>query len=335
MKSARYKKESFVNDRGPGNRILTLSAGRVILILAALIAVAAVALSILKSRKNNGAPAAESAAPAGPVGDVASMIAALEKKMAAAPGDAEGWNMLGWSYYNVGRYADAVKAYRKAADIDPKNAGYWSALGEVIVLSGPGGVTPDASLAFGKALALDPTDYRARYFTGVKQDQDGDHKGALDRWIALLKDAPAGAPWEDAVRTLVDRVAKQNHIDVAARIPPRKDIPVAEPARTSGDTVATAAIPGPTASDMQAATGMTPGEQSAMVQAMVGKLAARLDANPRDGDGWIRLMRARMVLNDPAGARTALTKGKSAFADDKAEQGRLDEAARALGVPAR
>lgn len=319
-----------MNDRGPANRILTLSAGRVILILAALIAVAAIALSILKSRKASDAPATESAAPA-PVGDVASMIAALEKKMAANPGDSQGWNMLGWSYYNVGRYADAVKAYRKAAALDPKNAGYWSALGEVLVLSGPGGVTPDASQAFGKALALDPSDYRARYFTGVKQDQDGDHKGALGRWIALLKDAPAGAPWEDAVRTLVDRVAKENHIDVSDRIPPRK-APSAEQAPPPGDAVATAGIPGPTASDMQAATGMSPGEQSAMVQSMVDRLAAKLDANPRDGDGWIRLMRARMVLNDPAGARAALAKGKAAFRDDKAEQGRLDAAAQTLGV---
>src|SRR4051812_6228111 len=121
MKSGRSKKESFVNDRGPANRILTLSAGRVILILAALIAFTAIALSVLKSRRSGDTPAAASSTPSGPVGDVASMITALEKKMAANPGDAEGWNMLGWSYYNVGRYADAVKAYRKATDLDPKN----------------------------------------------------------------------------------------------------------------------------------------------------------------------------------------------------------------------
>jgi cytochrome c-type biogenesis protein CcmH len=328
-----------VNDRSPANRILTLSAGRVILILAALIAVGAVALSVLKSRKGADAPTADSAGAATPVADVTTMIAALEKKMAANPGDAEGWNMLGWSYYNVGRYGDAVKAYRRATQIAPREATYWSALGEVLVLSGPGGVTADASQAFGKALELDPKDYRARYFTGVKQDQDGDHKGALDRWIALLKDAPAGAPWEDAVRTLVDRVAKANNIDVADRIPPRKEAPpematTMPDGRAPGDAVATAGIPGPTASDLQAANGMTPGEQSSMVQGMVARLAARLEANPRDGDGWIRLMRARMVLNDPAGAKAALAKGKAAFRNDKAEQGRLDAAAQALGVPA-
>lgn len=316
-----------MNDPAPAKRVLTLSAGRVILILAALIAITAVALSILKSRGTpaDPAPAPESAAP---VGDVPAMIAGLEKKLAANPQDAEGWNMLGWSYYNVGRYADAAKAYGRATAIDPKNATYWSALGEVIILSGPGGVTPDAERAFAKALAIDPGDFRARYFTGVKQDQDGDHKGALDRWIALLKDSPAGAPWEDAVRGLIDKVSKANNIDVAGRIPPRRTPSTAAP----DVSVATAAIPGPTASDMQAATGMTPGEQNAMVQGMVDRLAARLEANPRDGDGWIRLMRARMVLNDPAGAQAALAKGKAAFAGDKAEVSRLDAAAQTLSV---
>lgn len=321
-----------MNEGRPAKRVITLSAGRVILILAGLIALLAIALPILRSSKTKDAPAAE---PQKPVGDVPSMIAELEKKLAANPGDAEGWNMLGWSYYNVGRYADAVKAYAHAADIDPKNPVYWSALGEVLVLSGPGGVTPDAAQAFGKALAIDPKDYRARYFTGVKQDQDGDHKGALDRWIALLKDAPVGAPWEDAVRAVIDRVSKANHIDVADRIPPHvaAPAPTADPSQAPGEAVATAGIPGPTASDMQAANGMTPGEQNAMVQGMVDRLAARLAANPRDGDGWIRLMRARMVLNDPAAAHAALVKAKASFAGDAAETARLDSAARTLGVP--
>lgn len=315
-----------MNESSRAKRVFSLSVGRVILVLAGLIALLAVALPMLRSHKTAEPPAPDAQKP---VGDVSSMIAALEKKMAANPGDAEGWNMLGWSYYNVGRYADAVKAYRHAADIDPKNPAYWSALGEVLVLSGPGGVTADAAQAFGKALAADPKDYRARYFSGVKQDQDGDHKGALDRWIALLKDAPAGAPWEDAVRAVIDRVSKANHIDVAGRIPPHS----AAPAQTSGDSVATAGIPGPTASDMQAANGMTPGEQNTMVQGMVDRLATRLAANPRDSDGWIRLMRARMVLNDPAAARAALAKAKAAFAGDPTELARLDSAAEALGMP--
>ena len=70
-----------------------------------------------------------------------------------------------------------------------------------------------------------------------------------------------------------------------------------------------------------------------MVKGMVDSLAAKLKANPNDADGWLRLMRARMVLNDRGGATQALRDGTAAFASDKAAQARLSEGARALGVP--
>ncbi len=313
----------------------SLSFGRVALILAALVALLAVALSIMRSR----APSPDEAPPSAtgqPEPDVATMIAALEQKLAKNPGDGEGWTMLGWSYYSVGRYADAVKAYGRATTIDPANPGAWSALGEVLVLAGPGGITADAAGAFRKALALDPKDFRARYFLGVKKDQDGDHQAALDDWIALLNDAPPGAPWEDAVRALIDKASSDHGIDVAGRVPPRRPVDrAAPPAAAPGAAVATDGIPGPTASDMQAASGLAPADQDAMVRGMVDRLAARLQANPKDGDGWIRLMRARIVLKDGAGASAALAGGRAAFAGDSAELARLDEAARALGMPAR
>lgn len=306
--------------------------GRIVLIAAALVAIVAISIAIWKSRASDAAPAAQAAAPAAPVGDLPSMIGGLEAKLQANPGDANGWNMLAWSYSETGRYADAARAYEKAAKLLPDNSGYWSALGEARVLAGPGGVTPEAEAAFGKALAIDPRDHRARYFMAVKKDQAGDHKGAIDDWIGVLKDTPAGAPWEQPVRDLVTKVAAQNKIDIAGRVPPpATPIPGATPG--PGAEVAAAAIPGPSRDQMQAASSLPPGEQDAMVRGMVDRLAARLKDNPKDGDGWIRLMRARMVLNDVPGATRALSDGRAAFAGDPAEQSKLADAARTLGVP--
>jgi cytochrome c-type biogenesis protein CcmH len=83
---------------------------------------------------------------------------------------------------------------------------------------------------------------------------------------------------------------------------------------------------------MAAAASIPPSRQDAMVRAMVDRLAARLAADPRDADGWIRLMRSRRVLNDTAGAEAALASGLKAFAGDPATQGRLRSAAVQLGV---
>lgn len=54
--------------------------------------------------------------------DVNSMIERLAARLETAPGDAQGWRMLGWSYYNTGHYEQAVNAYAKAVQLDPSSA---------------------------------------------------------------------------------------------------------------------------------------------------------------------------------------------------------------------
>jgi len=309
---------------------LSLPFARIALILAALAALGAVAVTLLRSRS-----AEEPAAVAPPTtGDVKDAITGLEKKLAANPQDAAGWHLLGWSYYNVGRYPDAVRAYERAAAIEPQVAEHWSALGEVQLLSGPGGVIPAAEASFRKALAIDSKDFRSRYFLAVKKDADGDHKAALDDWIAILHDSPPGAPWEKPVRDVIARVSAANGIDVANRLP-APSAAMTSPADAPASSVAAEAIPGPSPEQLKAASNLTPSQQDDMAKMMVARLAARLDANPRDADGWIRLMRARMVLNDPPSANAALQRAKTVFANDPAQRARLDEAARVLGMSAR
>lgn len=60
---------------------------------------------------------------------------------------------------------------------------------------------------------------------------------------------------------------------------------------------------------------MSPDEQAAMIQSMVAGLAARLEANPDDAEGWGRLIRARMVLGEVDQARRDLQSAQSQFAD--------------------
>lgn len=296
---------------------------RLILIVAALLALAAVAAAVWRNRTPAPVAPAATAPSQMPAGDVGSAIAGLEARLKANPNDAQGWRMLGWSYYQTERFADAAAAYRRATAIDPASAEGWSALGEAIALAGKGDVPADAAAAFRKALAIDPKDARARYFLAVQRDLAGDHKGAVDDWIALLKDSPPGAPWEANVRATIAQAAAKHGIDLAGRVPP----PSAAPAAS------TEAIPGPTSEQMAAASALTPGQQAAMVKNMVDTLAARLKSNPRDEEGWMRLMRARMVLGNAAAATQAYRDARAVFAGDTAVQARLAEAARTLGVP--
>jgi len=262
-----------------------------------------------------------------PIADVSTMIAQLEAKLRANPNDPEGWRMMGWSYGAVGRYGDAAEAYRRAAALDPKNANYPSAEGDALVNAAQGEVTPDALAAFQAALKLDPTDPRARYYMALHQDQIGRHDQAVADWIALLKSAPPGAEWARQVRDVVERVARERHIDISDKLPPA---PAAAPAAPAMDS---SAQPGPTPDQVQAASQMPEADREAMIHAMVDKLAGELKANPHDADGWMRLMRARVMLGETDKAVAAYRDAKTAFANSPSDLDQLQKAAQSLGIP--
>jgi cytochrome c-type biogenesis protein CcmH len=306
---------------------------RFILIAAAGIAVIAVGTSMFRGYKDGppppAAPASQGEAKPLPLD---ASIAQLEAKLKANPGDGAGWQGLGVALVNTERFPEAVQAFKRATQIMPTSSDAWSSLGEALTLAGgkSGTFSPDAKAAFETATKLDPNDPRARYFLAVAKDMGGDHRGAIDRWFALLKDSPVGAPWEQAVRDAITNVAAKNKIDVTARLAAmRRAAPI-----VGGAGAAAAAIPGPTPDQMRAAAQLPPGQQEAMVQGMVDGLAAKLAANPKNADGWIMLMRSRAQLGEHAKAQDAYRSASSAFKDDVNVTARLSEAAKTLGVAA-
>ncbi len=306
-------------DNSQSSRLVRI--GRYGLAAAALVAILTVAL---RYRRPAGEGPSRDPAAAEGAHAIAPMIAGLEAKLKADPGDVAGWRMLGQSYFALGRFAEAARAMARATALAPRSAADWSALGEALVYAHRNGVDADAAHAFERAVAIDPKDARARYFLGVRKDLAGDHRGAIEDWIALLRDAPAGAPWAQSVRTLVEQVATREKIDITGRLPPPDDAPAG--------AAATDAIPGPSQAQLADAARLSPTEQDRMAHAMVDRLAARLAQDPHDLDGWARLMRARQVLGDRAGAMQAYASARRTFAGDAAGLAHLRDAADALGL---
>jgi cytochrome c-type biogenesis protein CcmH len=54
--------------------------------------------------------------------DVNTMIERLEARLATAPEDVKGWQLLGWSLFQMQRYEQAASAYSKALALDPSSA---------------------------------------------------------------------------------------------------------------------------------------------------------------------------------------------------------------------
>ncbi|MCT2557477.1 tetratricopeptide repeat protein [Tsuneonella sp. YG55] len=250
----------------------------------------------------------------------------LERTARDNPDDAATWQRLGIAYFDAGRFADAASAYSRAATADPQNAALWSSMGEALVMASERDPMPaGAKDAFEKAIAIDPGDPRARYFLAVDKDLAGDHRGAIDDWLALLADTPPGAPWEADLTRTIEQVGKINDIEVAARIAQAGGKqPAPAPAHPAFD-----AIPGPTAEQLAAAGSIPPGEQRAMAEGMVARLEARLATDPSNVDGWMMLMRSRKTLGQDAAAAKALT---AAIAANPGRRAELEAAAGQLGI---
>jgi cytochrome c-type biogenesis protein CcmH len=233
------------------------------------------------------------------------LVGRVEAHLAQNPNDGTGWEVIAPVYIRLGRFEDAVMARRKALALNGETATREADLGEALAAAANGIVTDEAKQAFAKAVALDPHEAKANYFLGLADEQDGNRDAAAKRWRALIENAPADAPWVDFVRTALGRVT-------------------GEPA---------SAASGPSAGDMTAAADMSPEQRAAMVGSMVSKLADRLHGDGSgDVDGWMRLVRAYVVLGDRDKAKDAVTDARRALASNPDGIHRIDDLVKGLGL---
>lgn len=256
-----------------------------------------------------GEPLASRVQPAAEGGSIQAMIAEVENHVAHNPGDAKGWEVLAPVYMRLGRYDDAVRAWRHVIDLRGSSAEREANYGEAMVAAANGVVTADAKAAFDRAIALDKDNPMARYYMGMAAEQDGRRADAEKIWNDLIASAPPGAPWIAVVRNALARNAPAT----APQAPPN-------------------GMPGPSSDDMAAAAQMSPDQRNQMIQGMVARLADKLKADGSDLAGWERLLRAYMVLGERDKARAAAADARKALAGDADKLRQLNDVIKVLNV---
>lgn len=277
---------------------------------------AAIALYLtLGSPQLPGEPlAARSAAPQDNR-SIQSLVSQVESHIERNPNDGRGWDVLAPVYLRLGRFDDAVKARRNALNLIGETAERQADLGEALVAASNGVVTADAKAAFDRALALEAGQFKSRFFLGMAAQQDGARDQAAAIWRSMLADAPPDAPWTPMVRQALAELGPDFVAPSAA--------PSAAPAATER---------GPSAQDVAAAAGMNEAQRADMIRGMVAGLAARLSQDGSDLDGWLRLLRAYMVLGERDKAHAAAAAARRALANDPDKLRRVEEAIRGLGI---
>jgi cytochrome c-type biogenesis protein CcmH len=229
------------------------------------------------------------------------LVAQVEAHLEKNPTDGRGWNVLAPVLARLGRYDEAVPAYRNSITYNGDSAGRRADLGEALAGAAGGVVTSEAKAEFDRAIALDPNEVKASYFLGLAAEQDGRNAEASSIWGAMLAKAPPDAPWRPLLQAALARVG-------------------GSPA------------PGPSADTIAAAKDMNEADRAAMIHGMVDRLATRLKQNGDDVEGWLRLVRAYMVMGDRDKARSAQSDARQAVANDAKRLQQLNEGLKNLGL---
>jgi cytochrome c-type biogenesis protein CcmH len=229
------------------------------------------------------------------------LVAQVERHLEKNPTDGRGWSVLAPVLARFGRYDDAVRAYRNSITYNGDNAGRRADLGEALVAAAGGVVTSEAKAEFERAIALNADEVKAGYFLGLAAEQDGRSAEAASIWRAMLEKAPPVAPWRPLVQAALSRVGG-----------------------------ATAPVPSDDA--ITAARDIKETDRRAMIRGMVERLAGQLKQNGGDVEGWLRLVRAYMVMGDRDKAKGALSDARQAVANDTERLRQLNQGLKNLGL---
>ena len=251
---------------------------------------------------------------------IAALLEKVEQHLKEDPQDKRGWQLLGQSYLSLGDTAKAAETFGRASKLFPDDVDMQSAFAEALVADSDGVVGPEAKRIFETVTAADSTVVAARYYLALADLQAGDAKAAYDKWRALAVASPANAPWLDNVQRGLDAAAKE------LGTKPEKATELAK--------AETAAPPGPSKEQVEAAQSMTPEQRQQFIRSMVERLASRLQQSPNDLDGWLRLGQAYTVLGERDKASDAYQKAKGLMKSDDPRRAELDKRIADLAKPA-
>jgi len=211
------------------------------------------------------------------------LVAQAEEYLTRNPQEARGWEVLAPVYMQLGRYTDSANAWRNVVQLSGENADRLANLGEALTAESNGIVTAEAKDAFVRSAALDPTTATAQFYIGVAAEQDGKNGDATKIFRDLIDHAPADAHWVTDVKTALARVDGK---------PDGAPVPAAQSSAPSNP------------------------QDNIVIRGMVDGLAERLKMDGSDQEGWVRLVRAYGVLNDPEKKTTAIADARKALASD-------------------
>jgi cytochrome c-type biogenesis protein CcmH len=222
----------------------------------------------------------------------------IEAKLQIAPDNVRGWFLLAHTDASLRDWPAAHKAFDKVLELSQRAPDMLDDYGNMLITEANGDVTAEAAAVLEEARKTRPDLFRANYYLALAKAQRGDMPGALADWRAMIAGAPPDANWVDTVKSVIAEAEQQASGSEAAPVPAASD-----------------AKPPP---EMAAILQLPPADRVSAIRSMVAGLAARLETDPNDLEGWKRLARSYRVLGDPQKSAEAYAKAAALAPDDMA-----------------
>jgi cytochrome c-type biogenesis protein CcmH len=221
--------------------------------------------------------------------DMKDAAAKLRARLNADPNNGEGWALYARTESILGNYAEAKNAYDRAISLGQNGPEVLVSYGEMLVLGEQGIVPPAAKTVFVQALTADPKNDVARYYLALAAAQAGEVKQAIADWSSLAADLPDDSPMRPELERRVAEAAQSGGI-------PAPPLPKGRSAQSEQEAA------------MQDIAKMPEAQRNEMVRGMIAQLAAKLEKEPSDLDGWLQLGRSYTVVGERAKAVEAFEK---------------------------
>ncbi len=139
--------------------------------------------------------------------NVEQMVASLEAKLAENPNDAQGWAMLGRSYYFLKQNEKAVSAYQKAIELGlDYDANVFADLADTMAVVNNMTLAGEPMKYVERALQLDPQHVKALYLAASAMMQTEEYAKAKEYWVKILALMPPGSDGQAAVQAAIAEV---------------------------------------------------------------------------------------------------------------------------------
>ncbi len=163
---------------------------------------------------------------------IAGMVDKLAERLKTQPDDAEGWTMLARSYTVLMRYRDALPAYRRAVELQPRNAALIADWSDATAAANGGKANAESTALLERALAIDPSQPKALALAGTIAFDRGDYATAVAQWQKIADALPPEGEFHQQVVANIDEARRRGGLPVSPKVAAVAQ-PAAPPAATA------------------------------------------------------------------------------------------------------